>query len=520
MGFPHPWPGGWWRLRDIVEQQKISSLACLKVASKHREMILRNMYIKAKRSIEAGNLGYPYAFIVKPDQQDELTTYKFIKLLMDMDVKVSRSTREFTADGKTYPKGTFIIFTAQSCRPYILSLLRRTFYHAGPFSFRPDGSPIAPYDLCTYNIAEFMGINLQEVDEPFLGYFEDISSLRFPRGSVGESSTGYLLDCSCNDSYNAVNLLLRRGIKVHRVLESVEVEGRTYDEGAFFIPAFDNIRDELRKLSKRLHLHFVAAPSREFVHKPVRSLRIGIYQRYYGGNTDEGWTRWLLEQYRFRYKTIFDADIKRGRLINKYDIMVLPSDHKSFILGDGIEEYLAKRFKGLYTMPKYPKEYRSGIGKEGTEKLKEFIESGGILICLGEASNFAIDELKLPIMNVVADLKPNDFFCPGSTLHVDVNKDHPLTYGVPSKLLIVFRNHPAFEVKPGPNNEEMNVILSYPDERLMESGWLIGEKHLSRKTALIDAKLGKGRVLLFGFSPQFRAQTDATFKLLFNILLG
>jgi hypothetical protein len=101
MGFPHPWPGGWWRLRDIVEQQKIASLATLRVAAKFREMILRNMYKKARRSIDAGKTEPPYAFIIKPEQHDELTVYKLLKLLMDMDVAVSRSTREFKADGVT-----------------------------------------------------------------------------------------------------------------------------------------------------------------------------------------------------------------------------------------------------------------------------------------------------------------------------------------------------------------------------------------------------------------------------------
>jgi hypothetical protein len=124
MGFPHPWPGGWWRLRDIVEQQKIASLACLRVAAGFREAILRNMYLKARRSIEAGRSEPPYAFVIRPEQRDELTAYKFMKLLADMDVTVSRSTREFRAEGVTYPRGTFAVFASQPCRPYIMSLLR------------------------------------------------------------------------------------------------------------------------------------------------------------------------------------------------------------------------------------------------------------------------------------------------------------------------------------------------------------------------------------------------------------
>jgi glutamine amidotransferase-like uncharacterized protein len=159
------------------------------------------------------------------------------------------------------------------------------------------------------------------------------------------------------------------------------------------------------------------------------------------------------------------------------------------ITGEGIEEYYKKRFGAGRSPPKYPKEYESGINKEGVEKLKEFVKEGGTLVALGAA-------------------------------HVDVNRENPLTDGVQDDLLIIFRNNPAFEVVPSAKNEEMQVVLSYPDERIMESGWLIGEEYLSRKAALIDAKKGKGRAVLFGFSPQFRAQTDATFKLFFNCLIG
>jgi len=520
MGFPHPWPGGWWRLRDIVEQQKVSALATLKVAARFREMILRNMHVKASRSIEAGKNEAPYAFIVKPEQHDQLTPFKFMKLLTEMGVTVSRSKREFKAEGVTYPKGTFAIFASQPCRPYLMSLLRRTFYRAGPFSFRPDGTPISPYDLCTYNIAEFMGVNLHEVGEPLKGEFEDLTSIRFPRGKVENGGSGYLLDCSVNDSFAAVNRLLRRNIAVHRTHEPVETEDKTFPPGTFYIPAAEGVEGELNRLSKRLHVEFLAAPDPEFTHEQTSMPRIGMYQRYWGGNIDEGWTRWLLERYRFRYKTIKDADVNRGRLSRRHDVIILPSDHKSLILGEGIEEYYKKRYGGAFTIPEFPEEYRSGIGEEGVKQLKEFVEDGGTLICLGDASGFAIDELKLPVVNALEDLKPKAFLCPGSTLHVDVNTESPLAWGVSDDLLVIFRNNGAFEVKPGPSNEETDVVLSYPDERIMESGWLIGEKHLSRKAALVDAKIGEGRVILYGFSPQFRAQSDATFKLFFNALLG
>jgi len=171
-------------------------------------------------------------------------------------------------------------------------------------------------------------------------------------------------------------------------------------------------------------------------------------------------------------------------------------------------------------MPKNPPEYRSGIGKDGIEKLKEFTEAGGTILCLGESSDFAIEELNVPVKNVLADVKPTDFVCPGSTLHVKVNSANPLAWGVQEDLLIIFRSHGAFEVKPSNRNDDYGVVLSYPEDHIMESGWLQGEERLSRKAAMIEAETGKGRVVLYGFAPQYRAQSDAAFKLVFNALVG
>jgi len=520
MGFPHPWPGGWWRLRDVVEQQKISAIATLVAASRFRDTLLRNMYLKATHSLEKGLNETPYAFVVKPQQHDELTVYKLLKTLMDMGVEVHRSQREFTADDVTYPRGTHVIFASQPCRPYIISLLKRTFYHVGPWSKKPDGTPLTPYDLATYTIPEFMGVRLQEVEKPFNGSFEIVPSLRFPRGGVSDSApNGWLLDVSVNDGYAAVNRLMRRGVEVRRLTSPTYVGEMTFAPGSWHIVGED-ARNELEKLSRRYHLVFEAAPTNGLSERPTKPLRIGIYQRYYGGNTDEGWTRWLLEQYKYPYKTILDKDVKRGKLIDKYDVIILPSDAKSMITGEGIEEYYEKRWQGVMTLPKYPPEYRSGIGKDGVGKLKEFAEGGGTILCLGESSDFAIEELKVPVRNVLTDVKPTDFVCPGSTLHIDVNSSNPLAWGVQDDLLIIFRSHGAFEVRPGNHNDECGVILTYPDGRIMESGWLQGEERLARKAAMVEAKIGKGRIILYGFAPQYRAQSDAAFKLFFNPLVG
>ncbi|HUV54266.1 MAG TPA: hypothetical protein VMW03_03575 [Candidatus Krumholzibacteriaceae bacterium] len=118
------------------------------------------------------------------------------------------------------------------------------------------------------------------------------------------------------------------------------------------------------------------------------------------------------------------------------------------------------------------------------------------------------------------DLKPEEFHCPGSTIRVNIDNTHPLGGRMPEKGLILLRGNHAYAVKANHWNENYRTVITYPEENMMQSGWLIGEKHLARKAALIEAKKREGSVVLYGFAPQMRALTDATFKVFFNALVG
>jgi hypothetical protein len=237
-----------------------------------------------------------------------------------------------------------------------------------------------------------------------------------------------------------------------------------------------------------------------------------MYQRYWGGNMDEGWTRFLLEQFAFPYATVMDAEIKKGGLDAKYDLIILPDDAPGMITGEIPEIY--RRY-----ISDVPPEYQSGIGKEGVEALKAFVQKGGTLVTLGEASLFAIEKLELKVRNAVAEKDSKDFFCPGSTLKVSFDNSHPLAYGMPSEGVVLFWFSPAFEIIPGQHNERYETVVRYIDKDILQSGWLIGEKHLAKKAAMVSVQYGKGSVLLIGFRTQHRCQTHGTFKLLFNALL-
>jgi hypothetical protein len=232
--------------------------------------------------------------------------------------------------------------------------------------------------------------------------------------------------------------------------------------------------------------------------------RVGLYKPW-TGNIDEGWTRWLFEQYEIPFTNLFDADVKAGNLQSRFDVIVIPAIRGNSII-DGN--------RPGSTDPQYV----GGIGQEGVAKLREFAESGGTLVTVGESTQFAIEQFGLPVRDVLAGLKPEVFFCPGSILRTSVDATHPVGYGMPASSVAFFQNNEAFEVLAAFGTAQPRVIVKYADSGTLLSGWIEGANQLAAKAAAVDAPLGKGRVILFGFGVQRRAQPHATFKLLFNSL--
>ena len=157
---------------------------------------------------------------------------------------------------------------------------------------------------------------------------------------------------------------------------------------------------------------------------------------------DEGWTRLCFENFNFDYHTLMSEEIKKGNLNKKFDVIVLPSDSPEAITGNFKED--------RQNYPKdYPEQYRSGIGKEGTEALQEFVKNGGTILAFGDSYQFAKDAFELKIKNIAQDYNSKELFCPGSTLRVNFDNSHPLAFGMPVNGLVLNTSSPVFEVEPG-----------------------------------------------------------------------
>ena len=502
---PNPWPGGWWRLRDIVEQQKVAAWAIQDLAARNKETVLWNGYLKAKRQTERGASGSPKAYVIPTTQHDPLTATKMINTLLMSDIEIQKADQAFSVDGMSFEEGSYIVSLAQPKMGLVRNLLGQTFYPDNEWTRERDGTPLRPYDTATHTMAEIMGVRVHAVDEA-VDDFEKLSSAVLVSGSVASGSSRFVLDGKLNASYKAANLLLDQGASVRRVDQA----SAGLEPGDFIVSGGSGLADVAEATG--VDFRALGRESSSGIHD-LKRMRVGMYHRYRGGNMDEGWTRFLLEQFAFPYKSVKDAEIQSGGLNANFDVIILPHDTTAMITGE--EE--PPRPGRPPTV--YPPEYMSGIGEDGTAALKDFVENGGTLIALGGATNFAIDKFELNVRNVVDGFDHKEFYSPGSTLKVTIDNSHPLAYGMPSKGLALFWENSAFEITPSRGNDRYETIVRYIDRDILQSGWLIGEKHLANKAAMVSAKLGDGSVVLIGFRTQHRAQTHGTFKLLFNALL-
>ncbi len=516
--FPNPWPGGWWRLRDIVDRQKVSAWALLDMAARNKETVLGNALRKARRQMQRGAEGKPKAFVIPASQHDSLTADKLVRNLLNQGIEVQVALAPFSsASGMSYPSGSKVVTLNQPKMGLIRYLLGRTFYPDNEWTRAKDGSPIRPYDMATDTMFEFMGVRVDPVDEPLAVRLQPLKDLPVSAPAVSPGRFGYVLSSRWNDSYRAVNLLRARNIAVRRV----ERASQSVGTGDFWVASAEE--SALGEVSRETGVEFRAL-AEEFrgVSHEVKLRRIGLYQRYAGGNIDEGWTRLLLEQFSFPYATLREAGIKAGGLNARYDVIVLPNDSTRTITGEK-ESRSAPGGGGSSRRDDeevFPPEYRTGIGKEGVEALQAFIKNGGTLITLGSACEFALEKLNLRLRNAVSGKSTREFWCPGSTLRARFDTGNPLAFGMPAEgLVLLLGGVAAFDLLPDDNNDQQEVVVRYEDRNLLQSGWLVGEQNLARKAAMVSSRQGKGRVVLFGFRVQHRAQTHGTYKLLFNALL-
>ena len=512
--FPNPWPGGWWRVRDIVERQIAATFSPLEIAAKNRETVLRNAYNKSSRQIERGMEGEVKAYVIPARQHDPLTMAKMVNKLLLQGITVERASAGFTHEGRVYGEGTYVVSLAQPKRGVIRWLLGRTYYPDNSYTRTAEGDPIRPYDMSADVIAEFMGVKVDPVGTAVEAPLTAVSGAVEPAGTVAASAPhGYVIDGSLNDAFKAVNLLFGAGASVQRVTEG----GWVANPGDFIVEAGAEV-GALNEIAAATGVDFEALdwdPS--IISNAISRQRIGMYRRFYGGNMDEGWTRWLLEDFGFAYTSLLDDEILAGDLHERWDVIILPADAKRMMLGPTSRPVGGRGPDPAGTPP----EYRSGFGADGAAALEAFVKNGGTLVTFAQAGDLVLDEFDVPVRNAVAGVWGNDFWAPGSTLKVKVDTSNPFAYGMPENALAAYlAGGQVYETVPGARSADVHRVVTYIGRDILQSGWLLGEEAIANKAAMVSVRHGRGTIVMIGFRAQHRAQTHGTFKLLFNALAG
>jgi hypothetical protein len=536
--YSYPWPGGESHFSEPVNFMITGSVAVLRAASDSRLKWQTNIYRMGRDAIAAGETGIQ-SYVIPANQAHHDEARNLVNILLEGGIEIDQATESFRAGGNRYTSGTYIVSAAQAFRPYIADLLEKQTYPDTRLD--PAGSIKPPYDIAGWTLPMQMDVVVDQLEEPVDVNMRRLSGVAPIReGQVnGNASYGYALSHSTNASIKAVNRLMGAGEIVYWATDAFRSGRTTFDAGTFIIEAGQQTGDRVSEISIELGIDFQGLNSEPSVDKSALRLpKVGMYKSYVA-SMDEGWTRWVLEDYEFDLVSLSDNDLRSGDL-SALDAIIMPHPDGRVLHKNNIEKVLTGHSPGSM-----PDQYTGGIGLEGAFAMQTYIRSGGMLLTFGNAAEFAISQFGLPIRNIVGSAASKDFSIPGSLIRISVDTTHPLGYGMSSETAANFVRGAAFDslsqtgcaddllnqrncievtrggrsMKTFEEPQMFDSVVNYAEEDLLMSGWAAGAEFIAGKSAVAQVPHGDGEVIIFGFRPQFRGQPRGTYKLIFNALL-
>ncbi len=570
-----------WRFRQSIDYSLSANRGVLDYASRQREILLYNIYRMGRNSIERGSrdhwttrparldeivrlaasdrsggaetedspdtgetgpnaaqrLGQKYwdllrkpewrdprAFIVPADQADFPTAVKFINTLVKNGIALHRATADFTVAGKRYPAGSYVVKSAQAFRPHVLDMFEPQ-DHPNDFKYE-GGPPNRPYDVAGWTLAFQMGVKFDRVFDAVEGPLARLPYGEFqtpPPGKIEGRGVvaGFVVSHRVNDTAILANRLLKAGAEAYW-LKPAPAGAPDFGPGALYIPDRGTARALVEQSAAQLGLEartVATAPAPADLLR-LQPMRIALWDRY-GGSMPSGWTRWLLEQFEFPFDVIYSGQIDAGKLREKYDAIVFVS---GAIPAPGTRPPPNVRPRNL------PPEYEGWVGRITPDKsvpaLREFLQAGGTVVTIGSSTNLAY-QLALPLQSALTErtaegklrtLSDEKFYVPGSVLEARVDATDPLAWGMAERADFYFDKSAAFALPASADAATIKPIAWFDSDQPLRSGWAWGQKYLKDAVTVATARVGPGKLHLFGSEVAFRGQTHGTFKLLFNAL--
>ncbi len=515
-----PWPGGWWRLRDIVEYELIVATSFLRTVADRKERFMENFCLFAERQVGKGLNEPPYAYLIPEEQKDLPTALKLLQVIQKNGAEVHQAVKAFKADGLEYPAGTYVVLLSQPYRAFVKDLLERKSYPLPPGR---DPAQYLPYDEASWTLPLQMGVRVIEVTNKFEAGLKLLPPIAIPDSQISGSGNYLVIDSGSNHSLILANRLLKNRLPVSYADREFSAGGKTFRAGSLVIEKSRVNPARVINLGRGLGLRIEGLDSVQPASlRPLKEYRLGLYQPW-TASMDEGWTRWVLEQFEFNFRVLHNAEIRAGQLEKNFTHIILPSI-SSRVMFEG-------RRKG-----EVPPEYAGGLGTEGVSALISFVQNGGHLTAVENSSDFVIDYFGLPVKNIIEPRRTRGgegeqaassadrarIYSPGSILKVLVDDSKPEVFGLEKEASIFSYFSPVFEiVKPESSGVGLKVhnLAWYPPYDPLLSGILLNGDKLKLKSAAVVCEVGKGRVVLLGFNALHRAQAHGSFKFLFNPII-
>ncbi len=480
--FPSPWPGGWWRIGDIVRYETAFARSLVASLARERRFFLENRLEIARRTIRRGLDATPRAWVLPADQDDVAAVERLVDVLLATGVELEVANAPVEADGRTWPTGSIVIRRAQPYGDHVHDLFDIQRYPTGAES---------PYDVAGWTLPLLLGVQRVEcVELPTVA-----TTQRTKVADLVAAFSGPAKSPDGKASYDS-----RDGRAWKQVFADVKAKkalafGVKDAESGHFAPCAPG--EAAKTFTDGLEVR--------------AGLRIGLYSPW-SGDMDEGWMRWVFDTFGVPYTTVRNEALRGGDLARDYDVLVLP--------GTGAKELTDGRTEGSV----FP-DFAEGLAPEGSAAIESFVRGGGTLVAVGNSARFAVDQLKLPLIDATTDPDAKDFACPGSVLRAIPEFGAPLTAGLPESLAIFGSRPQAWRVMKEKEREtagvadaKVDILLRYAPTQTLLSGWIQKPEAIANLPAWLRVHHGRGQVHVFGFRPHYRSWSQQAFQLLFRAL--
>ncbi len=517
--YPHPWEGGHWGIGDAVAYCLTASKAVLDACARYRSEMLLSKYRLAVDHLEHYAAEPPFGWIVPADQRDATTTARMFDKLMLGGVEIYRAEAAFESGGRTWPAGTWIVPTAQPFGGFVRTMFERQDYPdlrrmTQLWQGVPSGvdvseaGPMRPYDVAGWTLPLQMGVACEELDAPVDVTMSRLEAVPWPEGGVTGRGGAFLFSPADLGAYTAAAALQAAGGRISRTREAFTLDGSAFPAGTFAVSgtgAADAAAIAARTGVTMVRGRAGGSPA------PVAALRLGHYAPWQG-SMDEGWMRWILDEYGLPYTRLRNERVRAGALGEEFSVISLASlNARSIVEGN--------------PPGRVPPEYAGGIGEEGVENLKEFVRAGGTLVCNESSCAFAIEAFGLPIEDVSRQTGRDGFYAAGSVVRMTYDPAHPVAWGMPADGIAFWQRGALFQIAGSEGADpligEIAVVAHFPDDpeaEILLSGYLEHPELIAGRPTVLTVAYGEGRIVLFGFTFHNRAQAYAAFPLFFNTL--